>query len=233
MYRPSFAIMHAPWGDDKRKKLVSDMAREIEGVEVVRAVKGQGIWATAREAWLGGSPRDTHRVVLQDDIVLCGKFREAVEATIAAIPSGILSYYTQDTYSVEDAANMGNSWVVSLTICAPAICMPRPVAYDFVAWADRHDWHLTKLMADSDDARVIAYCKVRGCPVFSSVPCLVEHVGQDSLWKNREEIRRAAWWPGKDFEPSSVDWGAGAIAPEGWFYECSGKLGKGWDKFRD
>ena len=233
MYRPSFAIMHAPWGDNKRKTWVADMVKELGEVEIIEARKGEGIWGTARRAWLGGAPTDTHRVVLQDDILLCGGFREAVMDTIESIPGGILSYYTQDAYKVEDAANAGASWFVSLMICGPAICMPRPVALDFVAWSDRHEWHLTKLMETADDARIIAYCKLHECPVFVSVPSLVEHVGQESLWKNREQVRQAAWWAGKDFEPNLTNWRNGAIAAPDWFSEHSGKLGKGWDKLRD
>ena len=225
--------MHAPWGGDNRKALVADMVNELGNVEIITAIKGDGVWGTARRAWAGGSLTDTHRVVLQDDVILCGKFREAVAATIEALPGGILNYYTQDTYAVEAAANIGNSWFVSLMISGPAACMPRPVAQDFVAWADRHEWQLNKLAETSDDARIIAYCKLNQCPVFVSVPSLVEHAGQESLWKNREQIRQAAWWAGKEFEPNSIKWRNGAIAVPDWFTKCSGKLGKGWDKLRD
>jgi hypothetical protein len=233
MYKVGFSIMHASWGGDKRKQKVTDMVKELGKVEVVEAVKGRGVWDTARRAWAGGAPDETHRVVLQDDVILCGRFIESVLSTIEAIPAGILNYYSQHECNVQMAVKDSRAWYTSITPYGPAVCMPRPVALDFVSWADRHEGRLTSMAKMSDDARIEAYCKVRKSPVFISVPSLVEHDGEDSLWKNREAPRRAVLWAGKDFDPSSINWHSGNIAPVGWFSEYVGTLGKGWEGLND
>ena len=63
----SITVMHAPWS--RACGAAAALVADLGGAYVVEAVRGAGVWDTARRAWLAHGALATHHLVVQDDAV--------------------------------------------------------------------------------------------------------------------------------------------------------------------
>ena len=167
---PAVVLAPVVMGIPARAASAEGLARSL-GCPVNWDPAMRGPWANAREAWLSCPEGATHRLLLNDDAILCPGFREAAEAAIAAHPGEIISFFTTRTELLEAKAK-GAPWITySKAICGVALVLPRPLIAEFVAWADaycRPAW-------PSADARLFLWATVTGRTVWYTSPSLVQH----------------------------------------------------------
>jgi hypothetical protein len=168
----------------------------------------------ARAAWRTAPADATHRLVVQDDVVLCPDFLHHVRCAIAASPAAALSFFAEwgsyTSYGLRLAALSGSSWVEVSDTYLPtqAAVLPTEVAAGFDEFAAREAGR--ELM---DDVVLLAYLRRLGVPALVSVPNLVEHDHVPSLIRYGSYLgprRSACYAPAVQAPPR---WSGGVTAP--------------------
>ncbi len=201
----STAIMHAPWARD-RADTVRTLTHELRGahrVTVVQDTKREGIWPTARRAWMAAS--GTHHLVLQDDAELCSGFVKQAMAAIESNPDAAISFFNFAGKAATKARDMGVPWLdLAGHATALAVAMPSSWVHPWMVWCRDH------IAPDfrHDDTRLQVWLAVTDRPMWFTIPCLVDHLGdKTSIAGNRPPLPRVAPWFLR--EPGQIDWTRG------------------------
>lgn len=200
----SATIMHAPWATERRS-WVRNMKHQLRDIRmnVVEDHDRAGIWPTAQKAWR--SARGSHHLVLQDDVELCDGFVQHATDAIKANPDAAISFFMFAGKAHTQAREAGLSWVIAEGhITAQALCLPSAWITPWLTWCrDR-----MRMDFRHDDVRLQLWLYEQGKPIWFTVPCLVEHLGdKTSIAGNHPPLARVAPWYEKQLAP--VDWTRG------------------------
>jgi hypothetical protein len=196
--------MHAPWSEVRTARLASLVAA-LGGADVVSAMRGAGVWDTARRAWLAHAPGATHHLVVQDDAEPCALFRERVLDAIAARPAHVVTLYTHRAREVASARERGAAWCWGPdAVYGVASLLPVAWIAPFLAWEREH------VRADypHDDNRLGLWARATGRGVWTTCPQLVDHASLPSTLRHRW-TQRAPWPAGDD----DIHWERGTADP--------------------
>lgn len=218
----SVAIQHHP----SRADLAAVLAAEVPGAVLVADPDPDcGVpspWRTYRRALEETPAEATHRLVLQDDAIVCPGFLPAAHAAIAARPNRMIAFYVGGNArpvasDVRAAARRRAPWVElrNMTWCpAVALAWPAPLIGECLAFVDAQvSWPLSFTMRGCDDEIIGRFLGHAGVTAIATVPSLVDHPDDvPSLIRKRHRGGRdpgrvAACWIG-DCDPASIDWTA-------------------------
>lgn len=163
----------------------------------------------------------THLVVLQDDVVVCRNFAQAVERLVAARPADVLSLFVggvarTTARGLREALGAKRRWAPVWFRDVHHVCAlvwPVGFASEFLAWAEISSIPGYRGMPRSDDAIVGQWCRMTRRTVWATAPCLVEHPDDvPTLIHQRERARgghdqgriAVAWIHEED--PLGIDW---------------------------
>lgn len=159
----------------------------------------------------------THRLVIQDDAIVCRDFRETVTRAVAARPDRLITLFVgglprEHRNRVLTACSRDEPWAEldNLRWC-PAIALVWPVAM-IGPLLDFYD-KLPSARWTADDEIIGRYCKTTLRLPLATVPSLVEHPDDvPSLVGRRnaaglDKARVAACFIHPDCDPLSIDWG--------------------------
>ena len=212
--RVSYAIMHHPARPEVLARLEADltaMGATYEVVEDPEPYQATNPWRCAREAWRRTPDDCTHRLVLQDDALVCDDFPYGVQLALEAQPDWPVSFFVnflgfQCARAQLDACGRCDAWAwLPLNSWYPTVAtaLPRDMALDLAAYE-------TKTIAD--DAALAQWANSRRIRVLQTVPSLVQH-DEDAIstiagHKTRTRNRGAACFIG-DWTPDLVPWERG------------------------
>jgi hypothetical protein len=218
----SVSIMHAPGFPDRRVHL-ADLCRALGdealrehtlGFSVVEDPDGAGPWPTGRRALLEAHRHGaTHHLVLQDDIMVCRDFLPTMKALIGLKPDAPLSPFAPFS-TVRVARRRGKAWArIPGGAWGQAVCLPRELIDEFLAWTDRHVATEGFFERCGYDARLGMFLVKTKHDAWCPAPSLVEHVGARSSTLGFNVDKQAAWYIGDDASGLAVDWTRGLDAP--------------------
>ena len=131
-----------------------------------------GTWRTARAAWLGiAAAGAEYGLVLQDDVLVCPRFREIAEHVLTLHAWRVVTFYSPASV-VLDAFAAGAPMVELGPLPflqTQAMAIPGPVIAGFVAAGDR----MSDVLAD--DERLGRFLRVRDERALATVPSLAQH----------------------------------------------------------
>jgi hypothetical protein len=165
-----------------------------------------GSWKCERLAWQNWGGGDYH-VVLEDDVILCPFFEQAVNAALAYAGESIVSFWA-NRKEIEAGREQALSWMRYRGKFYGTLAVAMPVGWidAFVNWGDQ-GW--LKYGATGVDWRMREFAQVFGIPIYMTVPSLVEHgAPSDSLLPHSNRTRVARWFC--DFDARLIDWTKGA-----------------------
>lgn len=181
-----------------RRHLADAVAAELAPWEVHIAEDDElfaphGTLRTSRKAWAMRDEDASHKLVLQDDVVLSDDFRDQVAAVLEALPGHAVAFHADWRSRNGMAARLGlwtnRSYVDGLPDFVPcqALLLPAEVAEGFVRftenWADPDE---------GDDDVMRKYLTAEGVPLAVAAPSAVEHRRVASLSGNDSHGVRAA-----------------------------------------
>ena len=199
-------------GVHERDAMITAMNNELRlpDADIVYDTREGGGYAfpILKQAWLAPyAEGETHRVVLNDDLEVCEGFHEICEQIAAAHPYCIVSFfstYYNSSYCDEEIAALQTPYVThDRGIFGCAIMMPKDVAIECMSYTDEH---YPGIKFESHAFHQFAL--ERGIPVISTLPCLVQHLGDDSLVDKHLPIRRTERFvkhPEADWSCSDVE----------------------------
>lgn len=163
----SITIIHAHWSIERRR-LVEAMRRELPAAEVLvdarrigdhHIANRRGCWPMAKLAWSAELLGATHRLVLEDDAVLCDGFAELAAAAIADQPAAALSLFR------------------GARSCSVATILPVAIIAPWLAWAEAGE----ERVRPHHDQLIDLGMAALGVTHLYADPSLVEHAGVASL----------------------------------------------------
>lgn len=121
----------------ERARWADALGKELN-CEVVYDAERAGPWANARRCWLAAPDDCTHRLVLQDDAILCDGFMDVLHAAVEQRPHHVVNLWSCWPFLL-DASMQGISWVRSKARCSGlGLLMPRTWIDPFVAWREMY-----------------------------------------------------------------------------------------------
>lgn len=203
--KPSLCIQHHP----SRADLLPPLLEALPGVEVVTDPDPDNPQRSPLRCYLEclrRTPKSaTHRVVIQDDVLLCGSFTERLEAAIEERPDALLPLFMPGTSphsgQVIRARQRGESWAMVIPSWIPTVALVWPVARAAEFLAVEEEKVSTSLRPRiGDDGPVGKWAQRSRVQVWAPVPSLVEHpdvapslIGRKAL-AGRNRARVAAWF---------------------------------------
>lgn len=214
----SVAVQHHP----KRADMLGPLLARLGPAEVVTDPAPDdraSPWRTYNEA-LDRTPDDaTHRCILQDDVTLPDRFREALDLAIASRPDNVLALFhggspRENLMSLQRAAASGATWVrLNSRRWVPAVALvwPKRLVCEIVCWvADQQFPPVYR----ADDEVLGRALRALGETALACVPSIVQHADEvpslvgDRARAGRDPARVAAFWIGET-DPVSIPWHSG------------------------
>lgn len=224
--RLSFAIQHHP----RRAALLPPLLDAIGGhVEVVTdpdpdaRLNGKPFpspWRTYAHALERTPIRATHRVILQDDAIVCRDFALTVENAIAARPDRLLALFVSGRLR-EHVTAVGRACAQDLPWCelpymhwCPTVALVWPIRLvpACLEFVEAQRWPPE---FRADDEIVGQFCRSLREHPLATVPSLVEHPDVEESLIGKQTSggtspgRMAACFIHPDCEPLAVDWSHG------------------------
>lgn len=189
----------------ERKRWVDVMKQLVPRVVVIER---KPLWEACKACLLSANHEETHLCIMQDDILPCNDFVEAVNEIVRHNPDEIITLFTANDNAQQTQYNY-----LSLDVWFMAQCyiVPVGIAYDMVEWIEKH----VKESVLLDDDRMATYCWFNNKRVLATNPSLVEHIGWRSTtlrtYKNNEFDKKISHRIAQNyigFEKSglSIDW---------------------------
>lgn len=223
----SIAIQHAPARAELAAALVADLGDAIP-VELATDPDPPppgtppesplwNPWRTYRHAVETTPAWATHRLILQDDVLVCAGFSLAAARAVSARPDRPITFYVGGNARlaaarVLHAASRGLPWtdVPNYSWC-PAVALAWPVRLlePLLAYVDRQRWNGS---FRADDEIIGRFLRSVGEVPLATVPSLVDHpddvpslIGTRARG-GRDKGRIAACWIGDECDAALIDW---------------------------
>lgn len=162
-----------------RKEMVEHLLKQLQMPDDIvvwddREKGGDAIY-TAEKAWRSPptSPDITHRIVLQDDIIVSENFLKICNDIINTIPNNPISLYN----NMPDLSSYKNKkccYLITHMMGGPGIIMP--IDYINKCW----DWievqKNTPNYCVADDAMIERYFKAHDITMYTTIPSIVQHI---------------------------------------------------------
>lgn len=167
-----------------RRKYAEYLKSEIPCATIVyddRGVNGGGdAWYNARRIW-GADPEDfTHRLVIQDDAILCDGFMEYVEKCVNFKPDAVWSFHVG--WKAEKTFRDADTPYIKINGCktsGQAVLMPIKHCSQMISETDFYFGQEYK----HDDSRIGWFCAYNNIEMFGTNPQLVDHRQIESTLK--------------------------------------------------
>jgi hypothetical protein len=192
-------------------------------------------WRTYRlalERGLDAPAGTTHRLIVQEDVLVCDHFLEAVEAAAAARPDRVLVFFVAGhplphVREFDRAVRLGRPWAElqnGTWLPVVATAWPMPMVEPMLAWiGDRFASRKFPPQFTADDELVGRYLRDVGARALASAPSLVEHpdtvtsVASGGLRQRAglDAGRCARLWIGDaGCDPRGIDWSIDPAPPD-------------------
>lgn len=156
---------------------------------------------TARKAWMAPfKEEETHRLVFPEDMIVCNNFYDNVYQILQNHPDKVISLLVMNYFKKEWAKNLTTPYTYSYFCYGNGIIIPRQYIRPMIEWIDQK--YKDKIDFIADDIAITEWLQLNKIPIISTVPNLVEHIGDISIEDERRPIRRSFYFE----ENPQVDW---------------------------
>lgn len=181
-------------GVHERDHMIDEMNRQLQlpaGDIIYDERQGGGYaFPMLKKAWLDPyADEETHRVVLNDDLELCNNFREICEQIAKAQPNSIVSFFTtylNSSFCDQEIQKIQTPYIRhDVGIFGCAIMMPKDVAIECMEYTNNYYPDIK-----FESRAFTQFARERGIPIITTLPGLVQHIGDESLVDQSLPIRR-------------------------------------------
>ena len=199
--------MHAPFSE-LRQRCLSQLTKNLylqgaskhwQSLTVMNDFEKRGVWWNAKRCWESGlATKNTHHLVLQDDVIVCKDFVTGVLDVIYAFPNEIISLFSIPRKKFDGSCR----WGISEGVWGLGVVMPRNVLEKFLIWEKEN----IKPEFKHDDSRISLFCVKNKRTVKVPFPNLIDHQDVKSIVGNTWSKPRVS----SDFmgerSPHNFDW---------------------------
>ena len=166
---------------------------------------GKAIY-TVEKAWYEPIPEGvTHRLVIQDDVIVCDDFITIVNKMINTHPDAVFALFP-NAYRKYEKLNvfkeLNTPYIRGKGFSGNAILMP--VKYIDPCFKSIHSVYGDKFFNQIEDQCMHKWIREHDISVINTCPAIVQHIGDDSILTPGREIRRTSWF--RENINESVNW---------------------------
>lgn len=181
-------------GVREREYMIDEMNRQLQlpAGDIIYDERPGGGYAfpILKKAWLDPfAEGETHRVVLNDDLELCDDFINICNQIAKAQPNSIVSFfstYFNSSYCDQEIQKLQTPYVRhDVGIFGCAIMMPKNVAIECMEYTNNYYPDIK-----FESRAFTQFARERGIPIITTLPGLVQHIGDESLVDQSLPIRR-------------------------------------------
>lgn len=181
-------------GVHERDHMIDEMNRQLQlpAGDIIYDERPGGGYAfpILKKAWLDPyAEEETHRVVLNDDLELCDDFINICNQIAKAQPNSIVSFfstYFNSSYCDQEIQKLQTPYVRhDVGIFGCAIMMPKNVAIECMEFTSMNYPDIK-----FESRAFTEFARERGIPIITTLPGLVQHIGDESLVDQSLPIRR-------------------------------------------
>lgn len=167
-------------------------------VSVDTEMRGCGFGASRAWALAGAA---THHLVVQDDVLTCRDFVQAVMRILVATPVAAHSFYLAKHYKAPDDLPQPSQWLSTKCIGSLAVALPTPVAREVGEL-------LLRSPKAMDDEFLGPFVRARYGHLRVSCPSLVQHMEIPSLLRHDAlyDMLRGQHFVGEDADARHLPW---------------------------
>lgn len=158
-----------------------------------------------KKSFMSPIPDDvTHRVVLQDDVELAPNFKEYIDKIITAQPDAIFMLTALDFRAKNNYGDTLQSPYVNVGVFVSGCALVIPVKYinNMFEWIEK-TYPNIYLCDPHEDAAIKIFADTYNIPCLTTVPSLVQHIGDVSTCCNYVTPLRTAYF--SDWEKANWD----------------------------
>ena len=174
-----------------RAKNISILTSTLPEMTVVwddRPNGGDALY-TARKAWLApSSEEETHRLVLQDDVILCKGFRAIVDKIINAQPNLPITLLSLYGFPVKTQTS---PYYYTSYLHGPGIILPKKYIKPCFDWIDTQT---DERLLPHDDLLITEYFRTHHIPMLTVFPNIIQHPDNDTLLPYSYDWKRTSHW---------------------------------------
>lgn len=124
----------------------------------------------------------THRLILPDDMQLCEGFKERLNFLVSKFPKKVLELFPFG-YNALDSLSEKTPYYRTFAPSACGLVFPVQIINEMIDWIDNKYtlYHNTTVEQVIDDTAVMAWCQEFSVDMITTIPALVQHLGDDSL----------------------------------------------------
>lgn len=174
---------------------------------------------TAKKAWLAPISNDiTHRIALADDVEICNGFLEISKQIAEVHPKSIVSFFPYEFMQKNpQIENLDTPYFKVHILSGCAIMMP-------VEYIKPCFEYVKEEFNDvcADDEGIQAWADANGVQILTTIPALIQHIGDESIANKGCFIRRTVYYT----ENPIVNWHNKKIVEyrvKEWFFSNHGK----------
>lgn len=181
-------------GVHERDHMIDSMNRQLQlpAGDIIYDERPGGGYAfpILKKAWLDPyAEEETHRVVLNDDLELCDDFINICNQIAKAQQNSIVSFfstYFNSSYCDQEIQKLQTPYVRhDVGIFGCAIMMPKNVAIECMEFTSMNYPDIK-----FESRAFTEFARERGIPIITTLPGLVQHIGDESLVDQSLPIRR-------------------------------------------
>lgn len=177
---------------------------------------------TAKKAWLAPIPKGfSHRIALADDVEVCDGFMDICKQIAETHPRHIILFFPYEFMSRNpQIEGLDTPYFKAHILSGCGIMMPVEYiepCFDFI----REKFNDECL----DDFAIQTWAQAVGVPILTTVPALLQHIGNESIANKGCFIRRTVYYD----EHTEANWSSKKIMDyriREWFFSNKGKQRK-------
>ena len=154
-----------------------------------RANGGDALY-TAKKAYLSEHGDATHGIFLQDDIEVCDGFLDICYQIVQTHPDKIISLFPFDYQNkINDFESLSTPYIKAFTLSACGIIIPVKYIEGCFKW-------IYEVYHDNiaDDTGIKAWANAHKIDIITTIPSLIQHIGDDSIISPKCPIRRTVYY---------------------------------------
>lgn len=189
-------------------------------IKLIVDVQSEGIWKTAKRAWLSYDKNVDYHMVIQDDILICEDFLALTPWILNHVPRGSTVSFCDNLPEMErlKERKINTSWL-RVNKVTHAQCLIQPIS-QIKEWIDWCDYYVREEYYH-DDGRLSIWLQKHNMYCWHTMPSLVEHDDKgsvrrrlthpDEIIKNKKAPYQAYEFIGESNSPLDIDWSLGMI----------------------
>ena len=172
MIKLDVRIMAHPSRREGVLRILNDLGMDESIVVYDDRPHGGNPFYTARKTWGFPLPSGaTHRLVLQDDAVLCKDFLQQVARAIEHFPDAVWSLWMKELTPKHQKGSSPYVRISGGTVYGVGVVMPVHLIDEVFKWS-------TFVLGEDythDDNAIGQYCKFHAIPIMTTIPGLIQH----------------------------------------------------------